>query len=96
MLHNKRRKSKGEKPQSNQLVLRFLLQEMMHPCHLRFTSQMTRKTASFVPLISFLADECGNVEIVDAWICHHWSWQVIRRTSDKTSRGNWHRRSRRC
>ena len=29
MLHNTRRKSKGE----NFFILLFLLQEMMHPCH---------------------------------------------------------------
>jgi hypothetical protein len=40
MLHNKRRKSKGEKPKSNQLVLRLFLQEMMHPRDLLFNAQI--------------------------------------------------------
>ena len=50
MLHNKRRKSKGEKLLTSQLVLRFLLQEMMHPCHLRLGTQMTRKNVRFSQL----------------------------------------------
>ena len=63
MLHNTRRKSKGENFKAVNIVLRFLLQEMMHPCHLRCRTQMTRKTEI---LISFLADERGNVEIIGA------------------------------
>ncbi len=35
MLHNKRRKSKGEKLKGVTYFVRFLLQEMMHPCHPR-------------------------------------------------------------
>ena len=40
MLHNTRRKSKGE----NFFILLFLLQEMMHPCHPCLTDLQTADT----------------------------------------------------
>lgn len=67
MLHNRRRKSKGE----NFFILLFLLQEMMHPCYPCSTApiQRTRKHATVTTpllLVGLLADERGNVEIVNA------------------------------
>jgi hypothetical protein len=67
MLHNKRRKSKGE----NFFILLFLLQEMMHLCYPCPTAQyrehgnrghgLHRRL-----LVGFLADERRDVEIVYA------------------------------
>jgi len=68
MLHNQRRKSKGE----NFFILLFLLQEMMHPCYPCLTALQNSRHGFFhTDLVRLLADERGNVEIVNARIRHH-------------------------
>jgi hypothetical protein len=67
MLHNKRRKCKGE----NFFILLFLLQEMMHPCYPCPSAQIQQHAnrghgLHGKYLVGFLADERGNVEIVNA------------------------------
>jgi hypothetical protein len=68
MLHNQRRKSKGE----NFFILLFLLQEMMHPCYPCLTA-LQNSRHGFLPqiLVGLLADKRGHVEIVNARIRHH-------------------------
>ena len=77
MLHNQRRKSKGE----NFFILLFLLQEMMHLCYPCLTAlQNTRHGSSAQILVGLLADERGHVEIINARIRHHRPRQIVSRT----------------
>ena len=79
-------KKQRRKLQSSQLVLRLLLQEILHPwelstadCGLPIDAWVSPKQSaigswqSAMPSIRFLANERGNVEIIDARVCHHWA-----------------------